>query len=74
MQLGQAIGKLVEYLGRIPPETWSLVLKMVKAVASSDDPARAAQRAAAAAASKAASDKVIREAMRRRAGPGRKKR
>lgn len=60
------IGDLVKLIAKLPPEGLALVGKLVKTLLTADDPMRAVKRAAAAAASEAASEKLIREAMKRR--------
>jgi hypothetical protein len=60
------IGEVLRLVSKLPPEGLALVEKLVRALVSSPDPMRAVKRAAMAAASEAASEKIIREALRRK--------
>jgi hypothetical protein len=60
------IEELVALVGKVPPEAWEAVGRLLTAVVGHDDPARAAERAAAAIASEAAADEAIRKSLEAR--------
>jgi hypothetical protein len=60
------ISEVLKLVSKLPPEGLELVVKLVRALTSSDDPMRAVKRAAATAASEAASEKIIRESLKRK--------
>ena len=60
------IENLIALVGKVPPEAWDAVGRLLTAVLTHDDPARAAERAAAAIASEAAADAAIRKSLEKR--------
>lgn len=59
------IGEIISLVSKLPPEGLDLVVQLIRALTSSNDPMRAVQRATAAAASEAGSERLIREGLRR---------